>query len=101
MSKIYSGDYGTVFTVTVRDQDNIIVNLAGASLSFVFLKPDGTSITRSGSLATDGSDGKAEYTVVDGDIDMDGVWSVQLSIVFPSGLWHTTDTNLTVYEPIS
>jgi hypothetical protein len=84
MNNLQVNDVGTTFILTIkeRDPDNpdslIVVNIAAAaSMAVKFKKPDGTVISRTGTLYGSGTDGKMKYTTVSGDIDQAGRWSIQ------------------------
>lgn len=68
------GAIGTVFIFTVRDQAGAIVNLATAILLDAKFRagPVATTKTFTGTLLTDGTDGKFFYaTAAVGDLDVD------------------------------
>ena len=45
-----------------------------STLSIVFLKPDGTSVTKTASFKTDGTDGKISYQLLKAELDQAGWW---------------------------
>jgi hypothetical protein len=76
-NEIHQSDIGTLFVATVQ-QDTSVINISAAStLEFVFEKPSGSSMTKTASLYSDGTDGKMEYATVAGDLDETGSWRVQ------------------------
>lgn len=83
---IQVGNVGTVFVFTVIDQDNQIVNLSTATvLEAYFRRPDRTTFLRTGSLTTDGTDGKFQYATIAGDLDVAGdCWKRQGHVSIPS-----------------
>jgi hypothetical protein len=89
---LHIGDFGTVFELTVVDQDNEVVDVSAATeMTWRFRKPGGTTFTKTGSHVTDGTDGKVKYVVeelAEGAIlDVAGTWSYQLFVDLPSGEW--------------
>lgn len=76
--EIHVGDVGTQFTITILDQDDVAVDLSGYSTKqLIFTKPGGTSLTKTASFATDGTDGIIQYTSIAGDLDEAGIWQIQ------------------------
>lgn len=85
-SYIRVGDYGTAINITIKDQDENPVDISSASdLALSFIKPDQTILSKSGIFVSDGTDGRLRYTIIDGDIDMAGIWEIEANIVMPSG----------------
>ena len=83
--EIHKGDVGTKMLVTVTDCD-VAVDISTADYLSIFIKkPDGTILTRTGTLETDGTDGKMHYVIVSGDLDVAGSYKLQGRVVF-SGL---------------
>lgn len=79
-------DIGTTFTITIVDDDSVAVDISGATtVSMIFLKPDQTTITKTATFVTDGSDGKIQYETVDGDLDQSGLWHIQGYVDISSG----------------
>ena len=79
-TEIRVGDIGTEFRVTITD-DGVAVDLSSAtSLVINFRKPDGTILSTSAYLYTDGLDGIIYYNTVDGDLDQSGQWKIQAVI---------------------
>lgn len=73
-------DIGTILTVTITDDAGDPVDISGAEpgdISFIFLKPDNTKLTKTATFSTDGTDGVVRYTTVDGDLDVAGLWHIQ------------------------
>lgn len=72
------GDVGVQIVVQVLDQDDNVVDIAGASaLKIKFLKPDGTALDKTAVLYSDGTDGKIVYTTLTGDLDQAGLYQLQ------------------------
>ena len=96
-SQIHEGDIGTKLLVTVTD-DGSIVDISSASTLDIFIKkPDGTILSRSGTLETDGTDGKMYYITVLGDLDVAGKYKLQGRVVIASGSFYTSTATFTVH----
>jgi hypothetical protein len=79
-NEVHLSDIGVVFQATIKD-DGVVRNISGAStIEFLLDPPSGGLKTLTGSLTTDGTDGKCEYTTVSGDLDETGTWEVQVKI---------------------
>jgi len=75
------------------------VNVSSAtSKAIIFKKPDGTTLTKTGSFYTNGGDGIISYTGVSGDFDSAGVWQTQLQISMSGGTWRSDIKTFNVYE---
>lgn len=90
-NEIHVGDIGTAFIGTVKDAGGNIIDLSGAStLTITFEKPDASTTAKTGSLVTDGTDGKMQYaTAAASDLDQSGQWRWQGRVVLAGGTWHT------------
>jgi hypothetical protein len=72
-------DVGKVFRLTLIDDDiGTPLNLSSAYLLEIHLKPPNRdTLRRTAKLTNDGTDGKIEYTTVQGDLYIDGTWKLQ------------------------
>jgi hypothetical protein len=78
MSTPKVGDYGTVFEITLQDQDGAAADVSGATTKqIIFRKPGGTVVTKAADFVTDGTDGKIDYTAASGDLDTAGDWRIE------------------------
>ena len=106
LEEAHINDIGTVFRVTVFDTTSTggstVADVSDASsIMFTFKRPDGTTFTKSGSFTSDGTDGKVQYTTLDGDLNGAGTWSLQILVVTSGGLSHnTTVGTFRVFENI-
>jgi len=90
-ANIQVGDIGTIFEVTVKDEAGVAVNLSSATTKEILLqKPDKTVLTKTASFKTTGTDGIITYTLSSGDINQNGIWSIQAHVILPSGEWHSS-----------
>lgn len=101
MNKIHIDDYGTRFTVTVKDADDSVFSLVGLSVDFWFCKPDGSVIVKTASYTTDGTDGKAYYTTASGDIDSLGIWRLQAKVYGGSSNFFTNSARFRVINNLN
>jgi hypothetical protein len=86
MAKIHAGST-PVIERTIKDQDGVIVNLAGATVKKFRFKPSGgTLFVRDGNLSTDGTDGKMRYTLTDSET-VEGSWQMQIYVEV-GGKWY-------------
>lgn len=77
-AKVFVGDVGTSFQVTVRDENGAVVDVSlSPSLLLIFKKPDGTNLTKTAQRVNDGTDGLIRYVTEEGDIDQPGKWLLQ------------------------
>lgn len=89
--KIYVGQTLNI-NFTVRDEDNIAVDLSNpAVINFVLRRVNGSKKTVTGLPTTDGTDGKVYYQTTADDLDIAGNWKVQGIITI--GL-HTYPTDI-------
>ena len=88
-SEIHVDDVGTRFLITVQD-DGVAVDISSATARQInFKKPSATVLNRTGSLFTDGTDGKMYYDAVAGDLDEAGDYKIQGKVIFSVGNFST------------
>jgi len=93
------GDVGTVIRVTVVENGEPL-DISDATLKeYRLRKPDASVVTKDPAFTTDGTDGKLEYTVVDGDLDQSGLWSLLVYLEFGTNHWYTKKLSFVV-DPI-
>ena len=98
---IHINDVGTTFLVTIVDNDIPVDLSSGSSNLMLFLKPDGTFISRPAVFNTNGTDGVIKYTTVDGDLDQQGYWSLGAVVTTSSGKWTATAVQFMVRSTFS
>ena len=96
MSEIHKEDIGTLFKLTIVDQDGVIVDVSSDPSPEIKFKVGSQVLTRVAKFTTDGTDGVIEYTTVSGDLNVKGNWTMQGHIILTSGEWHTTKVNFKV-----
>lgn len=84
--ELHVGDIGTVITVTVNEGGSAAdISTFTATKDFIIRKPDGSVVTWSASFMTDGTDGKVQYSIVNGDLDQEGWYQIEVALVDDSG----------------
>ena len=88
-SEIHVDDVGPRLLITVQD-DGVAVDISSATARQInFKKPSATVLNRTGSLFTDGTDGKMYYDAVAGDLDEAGDYKIQGKVIFSVGTFST------------
>ena len=88
-SEIHVDDVGTRFLITIKEDTNIVDISSANTLSIFIRKPDDGLLARSGTLHTDGTDGKMYYDIDSGDLDEAGHYRLQGRVATPSGTYYT------------
>lgn len=97
--EIHKNDIGTIFKFTLKDCDNIVVDISGATTkNILFTKPTGVLLTKAGTFTTNGTDGLLQYTTLSGDLDVLGVWQAQAMIVLANGTWRSDVVRFIVHR---
>ena len=89
MGKIYENDYGTVIDLDVGEDVS-----AATTFRIYYTKPSGTTGYWTASLQ---GTNKLRYTTQNGDLNEDGVWSLQARVSNGSSVWHGETVKLRVY----
>ena len=96
---VHVNDWGTKFVITIKDEAGAVVDVSSASTRKIyFTKPNGELLTNDAGFMTDGTDGKIQYTTIEGDVDIPGTWKVQGMIETAEGEWSSDITEFEV-EP--
>ena len=96
-SQIHKDDIGTKLLLTVTDDGTAVDISSASSLSVFIRKPDGTVLTRTGTLNTTGTDGKMYYITLAGDLDAAGHYKIQGKVILPSGTFFTSISTFKVH----
>lgn len=75
--EIHVGDIGTSLGLIVKEAGAIVDIGAATGLTIRLRKPSGTTVGKTATLLTDGSDGIMRYVTVSGDLDEAGWWTRQ------------------------
>lgn len=92
-------DIGNEIKVRINKDDcsGNVENVSSATvITFYIIKPNGTVLTKTGVLDTDGTDGIVKYTTIAGDLDQVGAYRVEVYIEFSAGKFTTTPSSFTV-----
>lgn len=90
ITDVQYGDKGTKITITVLHGTEI-VDISSSLEKYIYLKPkNGTTITKTASFETDGTDGKMYAITDEDDFASTGEMSIQGRVVFVNGDWRTT-----------
>ena len=102
-SEIHQNDIGTRFSITVKDDGNL-VNISGVDGGSVhqvsFRKPSDAVINRSATLQDYGFSGVMFYDTIVGDLDEAGVYKLQAKVIIPSGTYYTDIYTFKVHSNI-
>lgn len=96
-SEIHEGDIGTKLLITITDDGEVVDISSASSLSIFIKKPNGTILSRAGTLETDGTDGKMYYITVVGDLDQAGVHKLQGHVTLLNGSYFTSTATFKVH----
>lgn len=84
--------------LVVRDENGLLVDLSQAVLvTLKIRKPNGVLLERAISYKTDGTDGIILYQFGENEIDMKGLWKLQLYLELGSGIRRSTIIPFEVY----
>lgn len=98
--EVHLNDIGTIFRITLLS-GSTAVDVSGASSKYIlFRKPDGTTLQKTATFYTDGSDGIVEYTAVSGDLNATGTWKIQARVTLTNGTWSSNQESFKVYPNI-
>ncbi len=98
--EIHVDDVGTRFVVTVKDENDDIVDISGATVTFIFHRPDGTQLHKPATLVNDGTDGQVKYITESGDLNTHGNWRLQAFVDFGTREWYSDIIKFKVYNNI-
>lgn len=101
-NEVHLNDEGTVFRATIKEINGgaaVAIDISNAiTKTLIFVKPSGAKVTQTAAFTNTGTDGKMQYTVVSGDLDELGWWTMQGYVKTPAGEWHTNLQQFKVYE---
>lgn len=100
-NEIHVGDIGTLFSVTVKD-DDVVVDVSSATTKEIVLKHSGgLTHTKTAIFGTDGTDGVLTYTTIADDLSLPGLWQIQVNIIMSGGSWKTDVGSFIVEENLT
>ena len=92
-NQIHVGDYGTVIDITVTEcveGEEVAADISAATTKTLILKDPAAAVTtKVMTFKTDGSDGVLQYTILTGEFDVAGTWSLQVRVILPTGDWYS------------
>mgnify|MGYP006081573935 CR=1 FL=1 len=88
--EIHVNDIGTEFRILILDKDAVVDLSFASELTIIFRKPNGSILSVTADLYTDGSDGIITYTSVDGDIDQSGIYKIQSYVAIGSSSYSSS-----------
>ncbi len=105
INEIHVGDVGTILRITVKDENDAVVDISAAvgagAKQLYFEKPETNStVIKDAEFDSDGTDGKLKYTVVVDDLDEQGTWKIQAKIDLGGGSWRSDVGTFEVYKNI-
>ena len=95
---IHVGDTGTIFEITAVDSGAVVDISTQTALQITFKKPDNTTLVKSATLTTDGTDGKFQYSTLLADLDIPGTWKLQGKITMPTWTGYTSEGEFEVHN---
>ena len=99
-SEIHYGDIGVNFNITVMNGTAVLDVSNANSINIIFQRPDGSDLTKTATLVTNGTDGNIRYTSVSGDLDQVGTWQIQARVNFGASVFSTDIQKFKVYRNI-
>tara|TARA_Y100000296_G_C5025104_1_gene181858 strand:- start:45 stop:356 length:312 start_codon:yes stop_codon:yes gene_type:complete len=100
-NEIHVNDVGTTFQLTFKD-DGSVVDISSASAITIMLQgPDDATLSKTGVLVNSGTDGKAKYVTVSGDLSSAGTWKLQGKLVFASTTYYSDVHTFMVHKNLA
>lgn len=84
LGTVRQGDVGTVFEITIVDENGAVDISNSATRYIVFGRPVVGWFSRLADFSTDGKDGKIRYKTQPGDINVTGEWRIQGRVGLPT-----------------
>lgn len=100
-SKIFAGDTGTEFRISITDDGTAVDISSATELYIIFKKPDGEILTVSANLWSDGTDGIIYYNTVDGDLNQSGQWRIEALVNLGGSVFYSSIGTFTVMCPLN
>ena len=97
-NEIHVNDVGTTFQLNFKENGSVVDISSASSVSILLMGPNDTTATKTATLVTDGTDGKAKYVTVADDLDTAGTWKIQGKVNFATTTYHSDVHSFTVYK---
>lgn len=102
MKSVRLNDSGFSVRLRIIDDDGDVVDISTASVKrFDFNKPDRTTMSKTASFYTDGTDGILTYITSTDEINQLGIWEIQAYLEIGSGVFRSTIVRFRVAEIIN
>jgi len=101
MTEFGVGDIGNILILTVLEND-VAKDISNATTKEYFIKrPNEVSVKVTAAFNSTGADGKLKYVFIATDLDIVGLYEVQVSLVTPSWSGKSSSFFFTVRETLS
>ena len=100
-NEIRVGDIGTTFQLTFKDDGSVVDISSASSIIFYLQGPDDLTLTKTASIVSGGTDGKAKYSTVSGDLGSAGTWRIQGKVVFSTTEYSSDIHTFEVHKNLS
>lgn len=98
-SETHISNVGTEIRITILDNNDAAIDISNAdALSITFKKPDGTTLSKTGSFYTTGVDGIIKCTMASGDLNTIGTWKIQAIITVGANVWYSNFKSFKVHR---
>lgn len=99
--EVHVGDIGTSLELEIVE-DGVVIDISLATgLKMRFQKPSGTTLEKTASFLTDGTDGIITYVTQASDLDESGLWTRQGAFVLGAWNGHTDKVRFQVWPNIA
>ena len=101
MTEFGLGDEGNILRLTVKENDIAKDIQTASAVTYKIKKPDETVVEVTASFDTNGTNGKVIYAFVTGDLNMLGLYEVQVKIVTSTWIGTTSSYLFTVRDTLT
>src|ERR671918_456775 len=96
--EIHVNDIATRIRITIKDNGEPVDLSTSDPIIVRVSTPSGRIKDFEPVFTTNGSDGKIEYTTIDGDIDEVGIWKIQVIVSIGASRFHSDIGSFKVYS---
>lgn len=101
MNEFGKGDIGNILILTVLE-DDVVKDISNATTKEYFIKrPNEIGVKVTAIFNTNGVDGKLKYVFISGDLDIVGLYEVQVSLITPLWTGKSSSYFFTVRDTLS
>jgi nitrogen fixation protein FixH len=101
MSDLQVGNVGSILRFTVVDQDGTVVDVSTATLVLYLRNPQERLLTKTPTLTSSGTDGRIQYALITGDLDIPGQWTAQARATISSNVFYSNVVTVPVQGNIN